>query len=456
LCSLPYIFYILMYSKTKNVIKNLNRINIEHINHLQQRGMHLMMEKDSHIVSIYQYWLMESTDQFADLLDYITFKEAQTEIIHFIGETLRYYIIKKQRIPSQFFELTNAIRMDSTFRTYVENQYQELENRKTFYEVKIFRMLGNAYIRKINDDEFELASLIASELASTAKLALQEKQDDIIKDIIIRFNTLMRFAIKHATRHNEARNLYNLAFHYSTVIQAFIEHDQKRYLKQCCFYLKYYGNELYRYADSNYALYFIVDTLTAELKKIAVLLSDKQWGQNLQEEVLDIILQMDNPPDYSKDTLDQSVNNGVRILQIGLALHYLKSNHEDFAKKIILDSLEDLAYIDEKTYLLMLEKLYNRIRVGGPSFWEDTDRGNTNIYFSPDADQIEKYSSLVHHQMKKQLSKLQRSVSTLKDELKLLRKEEGPLTAEKQERILAMQERIANRRKTFFQEGLMN
>ena len=101
--------------------------------------------------------------------------------------------------------------------------------------------MGNAYIRKMEKGEYELASLIASEISSIGILALELNQEDLITDINIRFNTFMRFAIKHAVRNNEPRNLYNLAFHYSTVMQGFIQHEQKQYLKQCCFYLKYYG-----------------------------------------------------------------------------------------------------------------------------------------------------------------------------------------------------------------------
>ena len=50
-------------------------------------------------------------------------------------------------------------------------------------------------------------------------LALELNQENLITDINIRFNTFMRFAIKHAVRNNEPRNLYNLAFHYSALLK---------------------------------------------------------------------------------------------------------------------------------------------------------------------------------------------------------------------------------------------
>ena len=55
------------------------------------------------------------------------------------------------------------------------------------------------------------------------------------------------------------------------------------------------------------------------------------------------------------------------------------------------DVLDDLAYFDNQTYLNLMEGLYNRIKFSGPTFWEDTDRGNTNIYYSPDSDKIDDF-----------------------------------------------------------------
>ena len=154
---------------------------------------------------------MSTIDQYDDLLEYISFKEAQTEIIRSVGDTVKEYMKNKTSYDSRFFSATDTIRNNPTFRTYIEHQYKDIEDRKTFYEVKAFKMMGNAYIRKMENGEYELASLIANEISSVGILALELEQDDLIIDINIRFNTFMRFAIKHAVRNNEPRNLYNLS-----------------------------------------------------------------------------------------------------------------------------------------------------------------------------------------------------------------------------------------------------
>jgi len=334
----------------------------------------------------------------------------------------------------------------------VENQYKELEERQTFYEVKSFRMMGNAYIRKMDNGEYELASLIVSEVVNVGLLALKLNHENLITDINIRFNTFMRFAIKQAIRNNEPRNLYNLAFHYSLLLQGYVDHKETDLLKQGYFYFKYYGNEIYKHAANNPSLYFIVDTLTSELKKISILISEKEWDDELQEHLLGEILQLDSPPDYPKDDLDQNVNNGVRVLQIGLALHYIKIDKPKFTEKVISDVLDDLAFFDNKTYLNLMEGLYNRIRFSGPTFWEDTDRGNTNIYYSPDSGLIDDFKKILSKQMKKRLDELDRDVQFLRLELDKLqtKDKEGKLTQAEAAQMTELAGQISTRRKTFF------
>ena len=446
--SLPYIFYILLYSKTDNVIKKLYSLNINDINRLKNKSIHIAMT-DHKVVEHYQYQLMSTIDQFDDLLEYISFKEAQTEIIRRVGDTVKVYMENKNFIDPKFYTSTNTIRNNPTFRTYVDHQYKELEDRTTFYEVKSFKMMGNAYIRKMENGEYELASLIANEISSIGLLALKLNQENLITDINIRFNTFMRFAIKHAVKNNEPRNLYNLAFHYSALLKGYVDYEKTDLLKQGYFYFKFYSNEIYKQAANNPSLYFIVDVLTTELKKISILISENEWDIELQKHLLKEILQLDNPPDYPKDNLDQSVNNGVRVLQIGLALHYIKINNTDFAETIVTDVLDDLAYFDNKTYLSLMEGLYNRIRFSGPTFWEDTDRGNTNIYFSPDSDKIDDFKKILSTQMKSRLEKLDRDIQFMRLELdKLESKKEQ--TADEKNKIIEIKNKINSRRKTFF------
>ena len=95
------------------------------------------------------------------------------------------------------------------------------------------------------------------------------------------------------------------------------------------------------------------------------------------------------------------------------------------------------------------DSLYNRIKFSGPTFWEDTDRGNTNIYYSPDSDKIDDFKKMLSKQMKGRLEKLDRDVQILRLELDKLSSKEEKTPLEK-EKIIELEEKINTRRKTFF------
>ena len=99
-----------------------------------------------------------------------------------------------------------------------------------------------------------------------------------------------------------------------------------------------------------------------------------------------------------------------------------------------------------------MDGLYNRIRFSGPTFWEDTDRGNTNIYFSPDSDIIDDFKKILSKQMKERLTELDRDVQFLRLELDQLqaKDKDGKLTQTEKTKIIELEEKISTRRKTFF------
>ena len=132
---------------------------------------------------------------------------------------IREYVQIKPQINSQFFQIGSSICNDISFKTMID-QFQDMERSQTFYEQKGFRVLGNTYVQLLEQEEFELASLCASEMSRIGLVALNVQDDQLLNVIIVRYNTMLRFALKHGTKHNEARNLYNLAFHYKN----FIEH----------------------------------------------------------------------------------------------------------------------------------------------------------------------------------------------------------------------------------------
>jgi len=388
--TLPYIFYILLYSKTSNVVSTISSIIQEFVLNMKKPMIKSAMDDSMEVIEEYQKEIMGSLDQLDDLLAFTEFKETQTDIVREISEVIQLYIKQKPNFNNRFFELTDTIKSNATFRTYTDPQYEEMSETKTFYEVKTFRLLGSSYIKMITNDRFDIASLIPAEMVDIGITCLKNNDDTILGHVNIRFNTLFRFAIKHAYKNNEPRNLYNLSFHYSNMIQEYIKADRVDMAKYCYDKFKFYANDIYKNAEANPGLYFVVDTLTFELRKCQVLIHEREWSNEDQMDLLKMILQLDKPPGYSKDEVDKGIlggNNGTRRIQIGLALFYMSVGKKDFATAIAEDYLDDLAYFDEKTFKANANTQCFLLSIFGPQFWEDTDRGTLNIYFAPEKDQ---------------------------------------------------------------------
>jgi len=452
--ALPYIFYILLYSKTSNVVSTISDIIKTFIHNIKKPSIQSAMDNSLLVVEEYQREIMSSLDQLDDLLSFIEFKETQTEIIREISDIAQTYIIEKPQFNSAFFKLTATIKGNATFRTYTELQYEEMANANTFYEVKIFRLLGNSYIKMIENDRFDIASLIPAELVDIGKTCIKVNDATIMDNVNIRFNTLFRFAIKHAYKNNEPRNLYNLAFHYSNMIQEYIKADRADMVNYCYDKFKFYANDIYKNAEANPSLYFIVDTLTFELRKCQVLIHEKNWDPKDQMDLLKLVLQLDQPPSYSKDVVDKGIlggNNGTRRIQIGLALFYLSVGNTKFAETIAEDYLDDLAYFDEKTFKQNVNTQCFLLSIFGPTFWEDTDRGNLNIYFAPEKDQLESFKELLFKLMDKRLETLERDAKFLSLEVdKLMQKrgkQDGYLNDADKERMEDLKRKIEAREK---------
>ena len=452
--TLPYIFYILLYSKTSNVVSTISSIIQGFVLKMKKPMIKSAMDDSIDIVDDYQKEIMGSLDQLDDLLAFTEFKETQTNIIREISEIIQLYITHKSDFNDKFFDLTTTIRSNATFRTYTDVQYEEMSDTKSFYEVKTFRLLGSSYIKMITNDRFDIASLIPAEMVDIGVTCLNSNDDTILGHVNIRFNTLFRFAIKHAYKNNEPRNLYNLSFHYSNMIQEYIKADRVDMAKYCYDKFKFYANDIYKNAEENPGLYFVVDTLTFELRKCQVLIHEKGWGDEDQMDLLKMILQLDKPPGYSKDEVDKGIlggNNGTRRIQIGLALFYLSVGKTEYATAIAEDYLDDLAYFDEKTFKANANTQCFLLSIFGPHFWEDTDRGTLNIYFAPEKDQIDPFKELLFGLMDKRLEALERDVKFLSLEVdKLMQKrkrQDGYLNDADKERMEELQRKISAREK---------
>lgn len=390
----PYIYYILRCTKPVTVIERIFSSHLQQINLLPNPYVSILLNNPQ-FKSAYQSRLFASLNQLDNLLSYVTLKEAQAQIIEQITELVDRYIILKPHINPKFFLMGKEVRTDISFRTTIE--FEELERSRIFYEQKCFRLLNNAYTQFIEKHEFDLASLCVSEIYRVGITAISIGDDHLIDTTIVRFNTILRIALKHGTRNNEARNLYNFAFHYGNFISNLVRSQKIEQAKLSFHYLRLYGTEIFKYGKTSPVMYFIVDVFAAEMKKILMLAHELNLDTALQSELLFEMLQVDSLPNFMKDDLDkgQFVDNGVRTLQIGLALFYLKNDRPEFVERIINDIIDDLEYWGKESFCRLIEMTCKHLQLFNHHFWEDTDRGNLNIYYTPYKDYIDQFQALL-------------------------------------------------------------
>ena len=264
--SFPYIFYILRYTKPTNIINRIYKNNMDQIMALTSPRNHALAHIPK-IIEHQQYTIFEALNQLDDILEFSSFKELKADIIHDMSLTVQNYMRLKQDISPDFFKVSPRVRSDISFKTMV-GQFGEMEHSQSFYEQKCFRLLGNVYIRLLEHGEFDLSSMVAGEMTKLGLTAIEEDDTDLIDIIIIRFNTLLRFAIKHGVRNNEPRNLYNLVFYYGNFVKYLVEHKKVDHVKRCFMYLRIYGVEIFKHGSNSPAMYFIVDVIATEMKKV--------------------------------------------------------------------------------------------------------------------------------------------------------------------------------------------
>ena len=389
----PFVFSILRSTKTSNVIENLLNGSYSTINILAAKGSDGKISAHEH--AKIQYQLFEGLNQLIDLLVYVPFKEPKAQVIEGIGALLRHYVQLKPKIPDSFFMVDERIHDDISFRT-MKSLMAEVEKTRTFYEQKSVRLIGNVYNVFLDTGEFDLSTLCVEQLSQVGKTAIACDDQELIDVITVRLNTHFRFALKHGQHHNEPRNLYNLVFHYGQFIGYLMEYQQVDRIKTCIGYFVFYGQQCFNVIQRAKSLAFILDVLAFEMQKLMLKIYQEKWDRELQEEMLQKFLVFDNFQDMDKNFAVQffSQNHGIRLLHIGLALFYLNQQEDEFAEKIAKDTVQDMDLMGATLFNKTMTTIYARLQFSGPTFWEDTDRGNLNIYYTPYQDEISSFKKI--------------------------------------------------------------
>ncbi len=399
----PYTFYVLRESKPDQVIEQISRQMQRVIREISSpAGPRLLATPAG--VGHFQRKMFESLNQLDDVLSYISFKGPRSAIILAFGAILRNYLKAKRNIPAAFFQVSPEARIDISFLT-IANQFAAVECDGLLVEQKIMRLLRNAYSRVSVSADYDLASLCAKELEQASYEVLQLPDDQAVHPGIDKerlldffamwFNTFMRVAVKDADRQNDVRNLFNLMYYYGQFAANLAQFERHAELMRVFNYLRIYGDELYTRSRRSKALEFGVEVIAAEMSKVLKLVCQRNWPIERQMELLQVLMAVDRQPGLHDPDPQSAIILGVRLIQVGLALYYVEAGMSGAVEFIIDDLLQDRVALGQERFGKMIEIALQRLRNGNPGFWEDTDRGNENLYYTPYAAHIEEFRRML-------------------------------------------------------------
>lgn len=159
--------------------------------------------------------------------------------------------------------------------------------------------------------------------------------------------------------------------------------------------------ELYKLCIDQPHFRFLIDALHKELQVILIRLNHHGFDIEFQEKILKIFAHL-QPEDSHYDNLENLKSDGTRLIQIALILYYLDRNRKNLANYLLDDMINHLIKVKELSKNDIVHIVVDdckRINETTPTFWEDTDRGNANIYYSPEKNQVTNFVKLFHKKM---------------------------------------------------------
>lgn len=392
--AIPYTFYILKSTKNETVIERIFNENIKAL--LSSKRIHEGQILKNHII------LFETINQLHDLLQYIQFKEPKGDIIQRFGSSVRLHLSIKKTLPASYFKLNDFHKKDISFIT-LSDKYEQIEREQTLYEHKVLRILDTTYLLLIKDSHYELASLCGSELFEIGKVASELNDQPVLTSVIFHFNTMIRYGINDGLKTKEVRNVYNSLYHYSLLVHLFIEKREGKRVLQCCQYFSYYAKELIKLRHSSPLFVFLIEIISWKLKTFLIALYEQQASRALQESILKMFTDLYRG--YQQVAGRGLEHHGMRSIHMGLCLFYLDNSEEEYSDQLFESILHELSTLRVSDVKALIDLECNFLREHTEEFWEETDQGTINIYYSSNKNQIEVFKSLIEVKLENQLDR---------------------------------------------------
>jgi len=295
----------------------------------------------------------------------------------------RAYSAYKEFLPANWFQISGKLRRTSEFINFSSRRIRDISEKKVWFEWKVLAQYLLIFEECTKEKRLDACQLIALNTRFMAE-GFIFKNDHRAYDACTHFiNTYLRLAINMKSIELSTHIILQYQRLSSLILRDKISKNKgeknvwMRIMMAQTKFMKYYGQiALERNLG---AITESVASLLGEICSLS-LLHDK----TVHLETLEVLLTLDDTADGDQDTLV-----GIRRAQVKLATEYLCRSHEEFAKMVA----EDLVNETSARLKVVLRELLSTDR---PEFWEVTDNG-VPVEFLSDAEksQLVKFFEMV-------------------------------------------------------------
>jgi hypothetical protein len=357
---LPYFAFVFQFLNPMNIVGRIRAEALEGITHAPRSGT-----QTSDAAAHGQFLAADGTDQLADVaLNAMQNHDGAIAMasVNALGDLARDYLQVKERLPLDWFRVTEAMVQDPDFVSMSREVREALGNERTWFEFKVLRQFQTIYQSGLNAHR-EVCYVVSIHTRELAESAMARGDDPVAELCIKFFNTYLRATVNA----KDVRTAYNVLNQYRLLADAALERRAGRYAVEVARYFKYYGQLAFQ-SD----LGFILETAAYDL----CALNEHAFNLHAPErgELLKIFLQVDKE---GEGAAREKSLRGVRKAQIKLATYYLQHDDEAAAREVFQDMRDELParLASIRDELLAVES---------STFWEITDRG-TNFDYLPQA-----------------------------------------------------------------------
>jgi len=349
---LPYFAFVLSFLSPVSVIDNIRDAAVDAVRNSDRKSI----EKAKISICDGIDELQDIARRAAELGD----RAVAMASINALSDLLRSYLDARESLDDGWFRIDDLVAHDPDFVSISRTSIREIENDKTWVEVKIMRQYLDL-ISSSNPSSRDITYLIAINTKQISVAAIGNRPQ-LVELCIHCFNSYLRATINN----KDQRTTYYIMNQYRLLAEALLRRGKNETAHEIAVHMQFYGNLGFK-MRMPFLLEVAAYDIVHLIEECVVSKSD------LVDDLLALILELDQ--EIKEEPNEESLL-GVRRAQIQLAAFFMEQGFEQRAKRICYDlKTEQFARLDSLKESLRTE---NR-----PQYWEFTDRGVNFAYLSP-------------------------------------------------------------------------